>query len=251
MGAKSILNAQQENDLEDKIIRFAQKGFPLTSKVLRRTVYKFCERLGVRHKFNNERKLAGKEWFRSFLKRHPNISQRRAQQLNPARAQKLNPFIVGDYFAKLENLLDRTGLKHSPQKIYNMDEKGCRLMLHHQQRVLAKKGSKRVHLVGAEHAENVTVVACANAIGHVIPPMILFKGQRSKPIYSDGLPAGSAVYMTPKGSMTTDIFLKWIDHFAKFMSPPPTVLIFDGASSHLDVTIADKAESLGIDNVFT
>lgn len=247
LGAKPILTEQQENDLAEKIIRFAQRGFPLTSKVLRRSVYKFCERLNIQHKFNKDKQLAGKEWYRAFLRRHPNISRRKAQQLNPARAQKLNRFIVDDYFQKLENLLDRTGLKHSPANIYNMDEKGCRLMLHHQQTVLAEKGSRRVHLIGSEHGENVTIVACANALGHVIPPMILFKGQRLKPTFSDGLPAGSVVHMTGKGSMTTEIFLKWLDHFAKFMSPPPTILIFDGASSHLDVTIAEKAEMLQIE----
>ncbi|XP_050305584.1 uncharacterized protein LOC126742823 [Anthonomus grandis grandis] len=128
-----------------------------------------------------------------------------------------------------------------------MDEKGCRLTLHHQQLVLAQKGAKRVHLVAREHAENVTVVACANALGHVIPPMILFKGQRGKPCYSDGLPAGSAVHMTAKGSMTTEIFIKWLEHFSQFMSSPPTILIFDGASSHLDESIAEKAETLGIE----
>lgn len=247
LGAKPLLNKQQENDLEVKIIRFAEKGFPLTSKSLRRSVFKFCETVGVPHKFNKVTQLAGKEWYRSFLKRHPKIAQRRAQQLNPARAQKLNRYIVDDYFTKLGNLLTRTGLKNRPEKLYNMDEKGCRLTLHHQQRVLAEKGTRKVHLVAPEHAENATIVACANALGQVVPPMILFKGQRQKPTYSDGLPAGSVVCMTPKGSMTTGTFLTWLDHFANFMSAPPTILIFDGASSHLDLSIADKAESLGIE----
>ncbi|KAI4466317.1 guanylyl cyclase [Holotrichia oblita] len=88
-----------------------------------------------------------------------------------------------------------------------MDEKGCRLMLHHQQRVLAEKGSKRVHSIGSEHAENVTIVGCANALGQVIPPMILFKGQRLKPVYYDGLPTGAIVHMTSKGSAAWRIHL--------------------------------------------
>ncbi|KAI4471518.1 zinc finger fyve/phd-type [Holotrichia oblita] len=95
-----------------------------------------------------------------------------------------------------------------------MDEKGCRLMLHHQQRVLAEKVFKRVQLIGSEYAENVTIVGCANALCQVIPPMILFKGQRLKPVYSDGLPTGAIAHMTPKGSMTTEVFLKWLEHFA-------------------------------------
>ncbi|CAH1999453.1 unnamed protein product [Acanthoscelides obtectus] len=238
LGAKPLLRTQ-ENDLAVKIIRFAEKGFPLTSKSLRGSVFKFCETLGVPHKFNKVTQLVGKEWYRSFLKRHPNISQRRAQQL-----QKLNRYIADDYFTKLGSLLDRKGLKHRPEKLHNMDEKGCRLTLQNKQRVLAEKGSRRVHLIAPEHGENVTIVACANALGQVVLPMIPFKGQRQKPTYTDGLPAGSEVCMTPTGSMTTGTFLTWLDHF---MSAPPTILIFDGLSSHLDVSIADKAEPLGIE----
>ncbi|KAI4463255.1 dde superfamily endonuclease [Holotrichia oblita] len=120
-----------------------------------------------------------------------------------------------------------------------MDEKGCRLTLHHQQTVIAKKGNNRVHL------ENCTIVACANALGNSIHPMILFKGQRLKPTFGDGLPPGSRVAMSPKGSMTTSPFIEWLSHFSSFIQPP-ILLIFDGAASHLDLTIVDTAERLGI-----
>ncbi|KAJ8939465.1 hypothetical protein NQ318_022518 [Aromia moschata] len=68
-------------------------------------------------------------------------------------------------------------IKNKPEGIFNMDEKGCRLTLHHQQAVLAQKGVKRLHLVAPEHAENVTVVGCVSAIGTAIPPIIIFKVQ--------------------------------------------------------------------------
>ncbi|XP_044262782.1 uncharacterized protein LOC123010147 [Tribolium madens] len=187
LGRPPVLTPQLENELEKKIVRFAERGFPLIPKSLRRTVYSLVDQQKIPNKFNKDKKLAGREWYRSFLKRHKKLSQRKAQYMNPARAQKLNRPIVEDYFSKLEALLNKTGLKHSPEKLYNMDEKGCRLTLHHQQKVIAKKGAKRVHLVSQEHAENVTIVACGNAMGHVIPPMILFKGQRMKPTFSDGL----------------------------------------------------------------
>ena len=80
--------------------------------------------------------------------------------MNPVRAQKLNRFIVNDYFSKLEKVLEELQLFDKPDRIYNMDEKGCQLMLHHQQKVLTQTGAKRVHLVAPEHAENATVVTC-------------------------------------------------------------------------------------------
>jgi len=77
-----------------------------------------------------------------------------------------------------------------------MDEKGCQLSLHHQQKVLVQKGSKRVHLVAPEHGENVTIVACGSATGNVTPPMVIFKGKRRKTELADDLPPGSSVEMT-------------------------------------------------------
>lgn len=63
------------------------------------------------------------------------------------------------------------------QCTYNIDEKSCRFTLHESTNVVALKGSKRVHLVAPEHAENVTIVASVNACGQAIPPVILMKGK--------------------------------------------------------------------------
>ncbi|KAB0804529.1 hypothetical protein PPYR_01499, partial [Photinus pyralis] len=126
-----------------------------------------------------------------------------------------------DYFEKLDNTLDELCFKNKPERIYNMDKKGCRLTVHHQQTVLAQKGVKRLHLVAPEHAENVTVVGCVSASGTVIPPMIIFKGKRKKPEFDDNLPPGSLVKMAPKGSMTIDLFVDFVGHLGKYKIAGP------------------------------
>lgn len=133
-------------------------------------------------------------------------------------------------------------LKPNPEKIFNVDQKGCRLTLHHQQTVLAQKGTKREHFVAQEHGENVTIVARVNALGNAISPLILFNGVRMKPIFENNLPNGSLVAINPKGSMTTELPCKWLDHFAQYKPSGKVPLILHGASSHLNVTIAMKAE---------
>ncbi|CAG4931330.1 unnamed protein product [Parnassius apollo] len=114
-----------------------------------------------------------------------------------------------------------------------MDEKGCRITVHKQNTVLAEKGSKRVHLIAPEHAENVTIAMCVNAIGTAIPPMILFKGKRQRSDLCDNLPPGTLVRMAPKGSMTADLFVEFIKHLAKYKVAGKCLLIFDGAKCHL------------------
>ena len=146
---------------------------------------------------------------------------------------KLNRLIVNDHFLKLRELLISKHPMARSECIYNIDEKGCRLSLHKDPSVYAKKGSKRVHYIAKEHGESVTIVACGNAIGAVIPPMILFSGKRMKPEWKDNLPPGSQYQMTPKGSMTTDTFVTWLQLFARFKSNGPCVLIFDGVLNYI------------------
>ena len=67
--------------------------------------------------------------------------------MDPARAVQLNRFIVSDYFTKLEATLEELNLLTRPDRIYNMDEKVCRLTLHHEQKVVTAKGRKRVPVI--------------------------------------------------------------------------------------------------------
>ena len=133
-----------------------------------------------------------------------------------------------------------------PERIYNVDGKGCRLSLHRQSYVLTKTGSRRVHYRGKEHGENVTIVSCGNALGNVIPPMILFKGKRMEQEWADNLPTGSIIEMRAKGSMTSQTFVRWLQHFNRYKSAGECLLIVYGAKCHLDYSIVEAAEDMGV-----
>lgn len=246
LGRKSILSVDQENDLVARIHKLAEIGMPITSKMVRKSVFSYATAMNIPTPFSNESQLAGRKWLKLFFARHPDVARRKAQQMNPARAQKMNKVIVNDYFTKLKSIFTKLELFDKPGNVYNMDEKGCRLTIHKQQTVLAKKGAKRVHLTAPEHGENVSIVGCGNALGQAIPPFILFKGKRLKPEWTDHLPPGSAAMMTQKGSMTNEAFISWIEHFAKYKNAGSTLLIFDGAKSHLDISIVEAAENIGV-----
>ncbi|CAH2091012.1 unnamed protein product [Euphydryas editha] len=165
LGRNAIFTKEQEKDFVNRIIKFAEIGIPLTPKMIRIQAFTFCDKYNIANNFNKTTGLAGKGWLRLFLQRNPNLAKRKVQFLNPARAQKLNRTIVAHHFNKVRKLYDELDLHYHPEKIYNMDEKGCRLTLHHQQTVIVQKGVKRVHMLGSEHGENVTVVGCVHAIG--------------------------------------------------------------------------------------
>uniref|UniRef100_A0A2A4K7W9 HTH CENPB-type domain-containing protein n=2 Tax=Heliothis virescens TaxID=7102 RepID=A0A2A4K7W9_HELVI len=242
LGRKPILTNTQEKDLASRIKRFASIGIPLTPKFIRKQAFLFCERYDIKNNFNKSKRIAGVDWLRYFLKRNPSISKRKPQIMNPARAQKLNKPIVQQHFQSIRKLYDELDILRHPERLYNMDEKGCRITVHKQHTVLAEKGSRRVHLIAPEHAENVTIAMCVNAIGTTIPAMILFKGQRQRPDLTENLPAGTLVRMAPKGSMTSDLFVEFIQHLARYKVVDKCLLIFDGAKCHLSVEALDEAE---------
>ncbi|KAJ8889065.1 hypothetical protein PR048_008559 [Dryococelus australis] len=139
--------------------------------------------------------------------------------------EKLNRF-VNDHFEKLKTIMLEIGVMEKLQSIYNIDGKGNRLSLHKAQTVLAKRGARCVYNVASEHGENCTIVACVN-----------------EPECAENLPTGSQVFMTAKNSMSSQTFAKWLDHFAKYKTPGPVLLIFDEASSHLDANIVHATEA--------
>jgi hypothetical protein len=72
------------------IKRLEASGFAPTRTDLRALTYSFSVKLGLQGKFNEDKKVAGYDWFRSFMQRHPNLSVGQAEGLSTARAQAVN-----------------------------------------------------------------------------------------------------------------------------------------------------------------
>ncbi len=98
-GRKGLLGPDVENELVARIKRFAAVGLPLTGKIIRSYVHEYVEKNNIAHPFTSSK--AGEKWFQLFKIRHPDISVRKAQNMNAARAQKLNREIVKDHFEKI------------------------------------------------------------------------------------------------------------------------------------------------------
>lgn len=60
VGPRRTLNDEQELDLVARIIRFAEKGLPLTPLAVRRCVYQYCEKYNIPNQFNEKKRVAGK-----------------------------------------------------------------------------------------------------------------------------------------------------------------------------------------------
>ena len=88
----------------------------------------------------------------------------------------INKKTMSQYFSLLKNVYDEYDLHLNPAQIYNVDESGvpfdCRAP-----NIVAKTGSKKIRYRQSGKKGQVTVVACASAVGQAMPPMIIFDAQ--------------------------------------------------------------------------
>lgn len=247
LGRNPTLGREFEADLVKYLVKTEARGFGLTRADIRRLTFQFSERNGIAHTFNKQYGHAGVYWLKGFMKRHPNLSIRKAEGLSRARAMGMNRQQVSSYFDKLEETMTKEGFLDKPTHIYNVDETGLQLV-NKASDVVALKGRKSVvSITTAEKGETVTVVGCCSASGLYIPPYVVMKGKRMKDEYSDGLPPGSKLSLSDTGYINSDLFLDWLKHFRSFACPGKVLLLVDGHASHAkSVAVLDYARDKDI-----
>ncbi|KAJ8938481.1 hypothetical protein NQ318_007117 [Aromia moschata] len=241
-------------DNEKRLVKHIQKlqhaGFAPNRLTVRRLAYQFVQKLGLEKSFesnsnaNKEKSAAGYDWLRSFLERNPCLSVRKSEGLSLARAKGMSRDEVDAFFQLLKNTIIDNDLQNSPGSIFNMDETGIQ-MNNKPISVIVKD----VHVVTAsEKGENVSIIACNNAEGMFLPPVLILKGVRKNPDHLRGLPPGSDIYMNSRSSyVNSDLFLMWLkNHFAPRKGAGKCILILDGHVSHCSIEMLEFAE---LDNI--
>lgn len=235
---KKTFSEEYEQLLEFHVKDLANRCMPLSKKEFLKLAYELANKLKVPHRFNNEKKIAGKHFYDNFMKRHLDLSLRSAESTSLMRAVGFNKTQVDIFFANLQKLMDKYNFR--PSNIYNCDETGVTTVQKHE-KVMAKKNIRQVgKLTSAERGKNVSIMFCMSAMGQFIPPFFIFPRQRINERLMINAPPESEAVAQPKGWMNNEIFLKWLSHFVKFTRPTkesPILMVLDGHSSHktLDV----------------
>ena len=162
----------------------------------------------------------------------------------------LNAEVVSKYFKDLSVLVTKLNLTTKPDCIWNCDETGKQLS-HDPVRVLAKKGTKSVVGRTSNDRTNITIMACANASGKKMPPMLVVKGKTRKCLDAynvSAAPPGTYWCFQEKAWMNDEIGELW---FRQVFLPNcgeqrPQLLVLDGHSSHESLSLLELAESQDI-----
>jgi hypothetical protein len=165
------------------------KLFGLTMRDLRCLAYQLAQRNNLPHKFCNKKCMAGEDWIKSFLTRHPNLSIREPEATSGARAMGFNKVAVNQFFSLLENSIDKHNL--TAERSYNCDETGVTVNPKCQSKIIALKGKRQVGaLTSSERGQTVTGLVCVSAAGMFMPPMLIFLRKRKQQEFELGHPPG-------------------------------------------------------------
>uniref|UniRef100_A0A1B6L3T1 HTH CENPB-type domain-containing protein n=1 Tax=Graphocephala atropunctata TaxID=36148 RepID=A0A1B6L3T1_9HEMI len=246
---KNVFSVEQEFELVKYLKSMESRLFGLTMKDLRSLAFQLAERNGLNHRFDKSSGLAGQDWVKGFLSRHPTLSIRTPESTSGARAMGFNKIAVSQFFSLLTETIDKHKL--TSERIYNVDETGVSVNPKCQSKVIALKGKRQVGaLTSAERGETVTATVCMSASGSYMPPMLIFPRIKKKQEFELGLPPGAWSETHATGWMTKELFLSWLSKFIKFSGAKkesPVLLVVDGHSTHTkNLELIDMARENGV-----
>ncbi|KAE8738997.1 hypothetical protein FOCC_FOCC015512 [Frankliniella occidentalis] len=252
-GRRPVLTPEEEQLLVDWILDCSRKGFPRRKMDVLLSVKEFQDKAPEReHSFANN--LPGTKWYRLFLKRHPNLSERTPEGITRA-AGNVSEQDIRKWFEEIRVILEEEGALEAlkdPDRVGNGDESNFRLCPN-KSFVLAEKGAKDVYEVSPTSDDKfaVTVMFAYTASGKRVEPMIIFPYKRVPAALVKSVPPAWGIGRSDSGWMTAETFYEWISsilaNFLEFNKiKTPFILFVDGHKTHLTRETSSLCKELGI-----
>ena len=154
---------------------------------------------------NNMDGFKGEGLWQGFMKRHNELSLRCSDPLSNCRSNAVTKASLDYYYSLLKETLKKNGLLNKSTCIYNMDETEMPLDSKQLKRI-APKGLKKVYGPSFGNKTQITVLSCANAVGTMLPSMVIFKGERFNYDFMKGEVPDTVFGMSPNGWIDQDLF---------------------------------------------
>ena len=176
-GHPTVLTSQQEQEIVDTCLLFAQWGFGLGRREIEGIIQNFFKVTKKLNPFCNG--VPGEGLWSGFMRRHPQLTKRKPQNLQMVRAKAMSKEVVTHWFqqcrkptlTELDDLLDK------PNQIFNVDESGFPLSWT-PKAILTRWGEKSPQaLLAGSGRENITVQMCVSPSGQILPPYIVYIGE--------------------------------------------------------------------------
>jgi hypothetical protein len=216
---RRTLSDEQEEELVAYSKDLDSRLMPLTKKEFGKLAFEFAKNLKFSHRFNQQIRTTGKDFYYDFMTRHPDLSLRCAEATIVQRAAGFNKLQVELFFDKLSELSSKQHFP--PSRIFNADETGVTCVLQNVAKVLTVKGKRQVEkLTSGDRWRKVTLLFCTNAAGYpFIPPLFVFPRVRLDNEIKKDTPEGSLFDAQRNGWITSEGFLKWLKEELTLLQP--------------------------------
>lgn len=245
-----IFTEELESELEKYIVHSSKIYYGLTPQNIKLLAYELAianrHVVAVPDTWINY-KIATKDWFTLFMKRHDRLSIREPEPTSLGRATSFNRTNVDLFFDNLKSVLEK--YKFENKDIWNVDETGVQTV-QRPNKIVAEKGVRQVgKATSAERGQTVTMVLAVSAIGNSVPPMFVFPRVFFKDHFVNNGPPGCIGTAYPSGWITSESFLKFIKHFhghVRSTKENPCLLVLDNHESHLSIEVLNFCKENGI-----
>ncbi|XP_030749369.1 uncharacterized protein LOC115877363 [Sitophilus oryzae] len=233
-----IFSVEEERELAKYLKQCSNLNYGLTYHQIEQLAYEYAKGIPgdlVPDKWE-ERRCAGTEWRKGFMRRNADLSLRKPESTSLMRGTGFNKPRVMEFFDNYEKVIKKYCFK--PEQIYNLVETGLSTVLK-PVKVVSTKEKKQVGQVSsAERGETVTFVGIINAIGGSIPPVFIFPRLRNIDEYLTDGPIASIALGNKSGWMTSELFIEVLRHIVqktKCSMENKILLLIDNHESHVSV----------------
>lgn len=188
---RQVFTDDEETALAKYFTKAADVNYGLTYDLARDLAYQYAKHLNKKYPSSlDEKKTTGKDWMKSFMKRHEGLSLRKPENTSLQRLLSFNWMNVELFFNNYISLMEKH--QFPPDRIIiNLDETGVNTVMP-SPRIIAPSRRKQVGATTSqERGEQTTVVGIVGATGNAMPPVYTFPRVNMKAAFLDGTPSGS------------------------------------------------------------
>lgn len=178
----------------------------------------------------------GQRWVYRFIKRHSELKSKYNRKYDYQRAKCEDPEVIRAWFLLVQNTIAKYGVVE--EDIYNFDETGFQMGVIATAKVVTATEKACTDSIQPRNQEWVTVIESVQSTGHILPPLVIFKGQMHQKSWYESLPPDWMIGVSENGWTTDELGLIWLKRLFGPFTESRTVgkyrlLILDGHGSHV------------------